>query len=51
MMMDVLINTPVGRFPLMSRDKMPNWAIRLLLNIENGRFWFAREKTPEKRPD
>ncbi len=51
MMMDVLINTPVGRFPLMSRDKMPNWVIRLLLNIENGRFWFAREKNPGKCHD
>lgn len=44
MMMDVLVNMPVGRFPLMSRDKMPGWAIRLLLNIENKRFWFAGEK-------
>ncbi len=47
MMIDVLVNMPVGRFPLMGWDKMPDWVIRLLLNIENKRFWFAGEKNTE----
>ncbi|MEI6100842.1 MAG: glycoside hydrolase family 3 C-terminal domain-containing protein [Eubacteriales bacterium] len=44
MMMDVLINMPVGRFPLMTGKGFPGWAVTLLLNIENGRFWFAKAK-------
>lgn len=44
MMMDVLINMPVGRFPLMTGRRFPRWAVTVLLNIENGRFWFAGQK-------
>ncbi len=44
MMMDILVNMPVGRFPLMSNTLMPKWAIPLIVGIANGRFFPAGEK-------
>ncbi len=45
--MDVLVNMPVGRFPLMSRDRAPRWVIRMIINIANGRFWLAGESASD----
>ncbi len=41
MMMDVLVNMPVGRFPLMTGGRFPAWAVTVLLYIANGRFFGA----------
>ena len=46
MMVDVLINMPVGRFPLMSNNRVPRWAIPIIVNIANGRFFLAGRKPP-----
>jgi len=46
MMMDVLVNMPVGRFPLMTRKRVPRWVVPVIVNIANGRFFLAGEKKP-----
>ncbi len=46
MMIDVLVNMPVGRFPLMSSNLMPRWAIPIIVNIANGRFFLAAARPP-----
>jgi beta-glucosidase len=44
MMMDILVNMPVSRFPLMSSNLMPKWAVPLIVNIANGRFFLVGER-------
>lgn len=44
MMMDVLVNMPVSRFPLMSNNLAPKWVVPLIVNIANGRFFLAPSK-------